>query len=69
MVAMIEFTYSRHLGHHTDDVVRATLLDTDIPPPPRADIIPAGGARFTDVALRPRGRRSRHPQGRRHGRE
>jgi hypothetical protein len=68
-VAMIEFTYSRHLGHHTDDVVRATLLDTDIPPPPRADIIPAAGARLTDVALRARGRRSRHPQGRHHGRE
>jgi hypothetical protein len=32
-VAMIEKTYSRYIGDHSDAVARRALLDTTVPPP------------------------------------
>ena len=31
-VAMIEKTYSKHISHHADELVRAALLDLNVPP-------------------------------------
>jgi integrase len=31
-VAMIEKTYSKHISHHADELVRSTLLDLNVPP-------------------------------------